>query len=168
MRNKIIAVGLAAAALLAVACGAKPTVTRQDGKPAANATGNASLGEADGPKRFNVGETANVDRAGGVADIVVTSIKAQSGKYLVASVTITCKSGTVSYNMFDWSMLAGDGTKLDRGFAPEVKNELASGDLGPGQKVIGNLVFQGTAAQLEGAQAMYEVGTGTVAYWVSP
>lgn len=165
MRNKIIAFGLAFAVVFAVACGAgqEPVVTGtgQGGRPA-NATGQA------GPKKLTVGTTANLKLASGAtADVTVGAVKVQ-GKYLVAPVTVACTGGTMSYNTFDWSMLAGDGTKLDRGFAPEVKNELSSGDLGTGQKVTGNVVFQGTAEQAKGAQVVYEVGFSTVAYWVNP
>lgn len=166
MRNKIIAVSLAFAAVFVIACsGAKPTVTDQGGQPAANATANAP---AAGPKRFAVGGGASLTLVNGsTADVIVSSVKAQ-GKYLVASVTVTCTAGSMSYNQFDWSMLAGDGTRLDMGFAPEVKSQLSSGDLGAGQKVTGNVVFQGTAAQAKGAQVQYSVGFDTVAYWVNP
>lgn len=167
MRNKIIAAGLTVMALFVMACGAaKPTITGQGGQPAANTSGGA--GAPAGPKKFAVEQHATLTLANGsTADIVVSSVKVQ-GKYLVASVTIACTAGSMSYNMFDWAMIAGDGTKLDTGFSPDVKNQLSSGDLGAGQKITGNVVFQGTAAQAKGAQVQFSSGLDTVAYWVNP
>lgn len=164
MRKKIIAGVLAFAALFAIACGAKPTITGGgQGNPAANA-GKAPAG----PQKFTVGQKANLTLANGtVAEVTVSSVKAQ-GKHLVVSVTVACISGAITYNLFDWSTLAGDGTKLDAGFDPDVPNQLSSGGLGAGQKVTGNIIFQGTAAQAKGAQVQFTVGLDTIAYWVNP
>lgn len=166
MRNKIITAGLAlAVALTATACGPSPTATGQGGRPAASATTKKAAGA---PQRFDVGQHAIMTFANGdAADVVVNSVKVQ-GKLLIVTVTVTCTAGSMSYNTFDWSMLAGDGTKIDREATPDVKNQLASGDLAPGQKVTGTIVFQGTAEQAKGAQVQYSVGLETSAYWVNP
>ncbi len=87
---------------------------------------------------------------------------------IVASVSITCKAGSIDYNPFHWSMLAADGTKFDSGFNVDVKNQLHPGTIGAGQTVTGNLVFEGTAAQLKGEQVQFAPSFEAIAYWVNP
>lgn len=159
-------------ALLGIACGSAPKDEVTTGQPAGSGGATAAATKAApaemGPKKFAVGQVANLSMANGsTGDVVVNTVKVQ-GKFIVANVTITCTEGTLTYNVFDWSMIAGDGTKLDPGFAPEVKNGLSSGDLGKGQKITGNTVFQGTAAQAKGAQVQYTATFETLAYWVNP
>ncbi|GGM27876.1 DUF4352 domain-containing protein [Dactylosporangium sucinum] len=172
-----IVTGLAAAlALFVIACGAAPksdTVSKApaatgSGAPVAGAAADTKAAAPEGPKKFAVGEVGVLSMANGsTGEVVVKSVKLQ-GKVIVVSVSITCKAGSIDYNTFDWSMLAGDGTKLDTGFSIDVKNQLHSGTIGAGQSVTGNLVFEGTAAQMKGAQVQFSPSFDTLAYWVNP
>ncbi|MEV4134056.1 hypothetical protein AB0J72_18030 [Dactylosporangium sp. NPDC049742] len=174
--RKIIT-GLAATlALFVIACGAAPksdTVSKApavtgSGAPAANAAQNTAAAAPEGPKKFAVGEVGVLSMSdGSTGEVVVKSVKLQ-GKVIVAAVSITCKTGSMDYNTFHWSMLAGDGTKLDTGFDIGVKNQLNSGTIGAGQTVTGNLVFEGSAAQTKGAQVQFAPAFETLAYWVNP
>lgn len=171
MRKPTTAV-LAFIALALMACGATPkkdTITPGNAGTgaAATAAGAGTTAAPAGPKKFNVTEVGHLSLTdGSTGDVVVNSAKVQ-GKFIVANVTITCTAGKVSYNPFDWKAIAGDGTTLDFGFG-DVKNTLNSGDLGAGQKITGNVIWEGTAAQLKGAQFQYEQGIDTLAYWVAP
>jgi hypothetical protein len=174
MLRKIVA-GLAGAlALFVMACATPkgdtvskaPAVTGSG--PTAGAPANTAAAAPEGPKKFAVGEVGVLSMSdGSTGEITVKSAKVQ-GKVIVVTVSITCKTGKTSYNPFHWSMLAGDGTKLDTGFDIGVKNQLSSGDIGAGQTVAGNLVFEGSAAQLKGAQIQYAPAFETLAYWVNP
>ena len=174
MRKSTIALAAVVAAFL-LGCGATPekkdTVTpvlNGSGTPAAAATGSTGNAPA-GPKKLKVNEVGALSLGdGSTGEITVTSVKVQ-GKSIVANVTIKCTGGAMKYNMFDWKAIAGDGTTLNSGFDIGVKNQLNSGDIGPGQTVKGNLVFEGTAAQAKGAQILFDPGlSGTLAYWVAP
>jgi hypothetical protein len=166
MRKILFALLGAGLAALIIACGAAPKVgkgSQADGPVAA--TGQA---EKAGPQGFKVGEHATLTLgSGSTADLVVESVKVQ-GKSLVAKVTVTCKTGSVNYNMFDWSAVAGDGTKLDLGSDVNVTSELSSGTLAAGQKVTGNVQFAGGQAQLHGARIVYGGFSGDLAYWTVP
>lgn len=169
--RKTAALTAATIASFLIACGSTPG--KEDTvAPAAQGTGTAAAaagGKTDaapaGPAKFAVGAPGTLSLADGSAATVVVSTAKIQGKFIVAAVTITCTAGAVKYNEFDWTALAGDGTKLDQGFSIDVKNQLDSGDLGVGQKVTGNLVFDGTAAQLKGAQFQFSPGFKTLAYW---
>ncbi|MEU0559374.1 hypothetical protein [Dactylosporangium sp. NPDC006015] len=172
-----IVTGLAAAlALFVLACGAAPksdTISKApaatgSGAPVADAGKDTPAAAPEGPKKLAVGEVGVLSMSdGSTGEVVVKSVKMQ-GKVIVAAVSITCKTGKMDYNQFHWSMLAGDGTKLDSGFDIGVKNQLHSGDIGAGQTAAGNLVFEGTAAQLKGAQVQFAPSFETLAYWVNP
>jgi hypothetical protein len=175
--RKIVTALAAALALFAIACSAAPksdTVSKTPaaagtGAPATDAESTTTPATApEGPKKFAVGETGVLSMSdGSTGEVAVKSVKVQ-GKVIVVAVSITCKTGSIEYNQFHWSMLAGDGTKLDSGFNIDVKNQLHSGDLGAGQKVAGNLVYEGTAAQIKGAQVQFAPSFDTIAYWVNP
>lgn len=161
MRKIIIVVAAALAIATGVACGAKPNVTSGSGQGQTQQPAGQQ-----GPKKFAIGEHAQITLANGATeDIVVNSFKAQGG-ILVANVTIQCTSGSVDYNPFDWSATAGDSTKLDIDPGFDVRNLLHSGTLAAGQKISGNLAFKGTAEQLNGASVTYTAGITTMAYWV--
>ncbi|MGI5243262.1 DUF4352 domain-containing protein [Dactylosporangium sp. CA-139066] len=173
--RKIIAGTAAGLSLFVIACGAAPKDDTISKAPAASGTGASAAGAADtqaaapqGPKKFAVGEVGALSlSSGSMGEVVVKSVKMQ-GKVIVVSVSITCKAGSIEYNPFHWSMLAGDGTKLDSGFDIDVKNQLHSGTIGAGQTVTGNIVFEGAAAQLKGAQVQFAPSFETLAYWVNP
>lgn len=172
-----IVIGLAATlALFVIACGAAPksdTVSKAPastgtGAPVSGAVADTPAAAPEGPKKFAVGEVGDLSMSdGSTGAVVVKSVKMQ-GKVIVANVSITCKTGSMDYNQFHWSMLAGDGTKLDSGFDIGVKNQLHSGTIGAGQAVAGNLVFEGTAAQMKGAQVQFSPSFEALAYWVNP
>lgn len=175
MSKRLIITGLAGIlAVFVIACGSKPedpkTVTPAAAGSAGAVSAAAAAGGADtqaGPQKLTVGQPGNLQTRDGSGTVTVASVKVQ-GKSIVAAVTITCTAGQVSYNPFDWAALAGDGTKLDVAFDVNVKNQLSSGQIGAGQKITGNLVFEGTAAQAKGAQIQLTVGFETAAYWVNP
>ncbi|WP_432831006.1 hypothetical protein [Dactylosporangium sp. CA-092794] len=165
-----IVIGLAAALSLFVIACATPKNDTVSKPPAASGTNApaAPAGAPEGPKKFTVGEVGALSMSdGSTGEVTVKSVKVQ-GKVIVVAVSITCKTGKMDYNPFHWSMLAGDGTKLDTGFDVGVKNQLSSGDLGAGQTVTGNLVFEGTTAQTKGAQIQFAPAFETLAYWVNP
>jgi hypothetical protein len=167
--RKATTILLSLAAVLAIGCGAAPkkenTVTPASAGASA-ATAATTAGAAAGPTRLNVGQAGNVTTRDGTGTAVVSKVAVQ-GKSIVATVTISCTTGQMDYNPFDWAMLAGDGTSLEAAFDPEVKNLLHSGTIGAGQKVTGAVPFQGTAAQAKGAQVQLSIGFETSAYWVN-
>lgn len=174
MRKKIITAASVICALLLIGCGAASKEdTIQPAAPAGSGSGvvgavAATTGAAApaGPTKFKAGEVGTLALANGsTADVVVNTAKIQ-GAAIVVSVTITCKAGSIDYNVFDWSMLSGDGTKLDVGFEVGVKNQLSSGTIAAPQRVTGNLVFEGTKAQMAGGQVQFAPNFKIVAYWV--
>ena len=63
-------------------------------------------------------------------------------RYMVG-VTITNESDQpVSYNCFDFKIEDSNGNRTDEVFAMNVPNKLNSGELAPGGKVSGNMVFE--------------------------
>jgi hypothetical protein len=170
MRKILFALLGAGLAALIIACGSGgPTIGKgSDPQGPVAATGQAEKA-VTGPQGFKVGEHATLTLgSGSTADLIVESVKVQ-GKSIVAKVTVTCKTGSVNYNMFDWTAVAGDGTKLDLGSDIDVTNELHSGTLAAGQKVTGAVQFAGGQAQLHGARIVYSGGfSGDLAYWTVP
>lgn len=173
MRKSTITI-IAVVATFLIACGATPkndTITpAAEGTGAAAATGApAKTDDAPaGPKKFTVGQVGALTLGdGSTGEVTVVSVKFQ-GKSVVANVTVKCVTGKMSYNPFDWKALAGDGTVLNSTFDMDVKNQLSSGDIGAGQQVKGNVTFEGTAAQVKGAQIQYAPSLDTIAYWVAP
>jgi hypothetical protein len=173
-RNTLITLLAAPLAALVIACGAStgsnnagPVTAATAGAsdaPAAAATEAAAA--QGGPLKLKVGEPGNLKTDAGAGTVTVTSVKVQ-GKSIVVAVSYTCTSGKVDYNPFYWSAIAGDGTKLDNGFDIDVKNQLSSGSIGAGQKIGGNLVYEGNAAQAKGMQIQLSVGFETAAYWTN-
>lgn len=172
MRKVLIGLFSVLAAFL-LACGGTGNDTTVTAAPTSSGTGGGVIGGVvattaaapAGPVQLAVGQTAQLSMAdGSAATVVVSTVKVQGG-FIVVSVTMTCTAGTVKYNMFDWKMLAGDGTTLDVGFSIDVKNQLQSGDLGPTNKVTGNLVYEGTSAQAKGALVQFAPGFKVIASW---
>lgn len=170
MRKIIITAAAVITAALVLACGAGnsgPKFNGIDETPeAVNAQSQAAKGAPQGPKKFAVGEHGQLTLGdGSTADVVVSSVKVQ-GKSVVATITIKCTAGSITYNEFDWSATDADGTKLDPAFDPSVKNGLSHGDLGAGQTVSGTSAFEGSTAK--GVSVMYAPSFSTLAYWVNP
>jgi hypothetical protein len=176
VRKSTIPIVVALVAFL-IACGGTPskknTITSAGDSTGAVAAATGAAGKTDnvpaGPTKFKVTEVGKLTLSDGSSgDVVVNTVKMQ-GKVIVANVTITCTAGVMKYNaLVDWSALAGDGTKLDSSFDMNVKNTLSVGELGVGQKATGNVVFEGTAAQMKGVQLQYSPNFQTLAYWVAP
>lgn len=171
MRKILFTVLGASLAALILACGAAPKVSSGGGQeqPVAAASQAAQGAKPPaGPQGFKVGEHATLTLGNGsTADLIVESVKVQ-GKSLVAKVTVTCKTGSVEYNQFDWTMVAGDGSKLDLGSDFNITGELHSGTLAAGQKVTGVVQFAGGQAQLHGGRVIYGGFSGDLAYWTVP
>jgi hypothetical protein len=136
----------------------------------------AAAGKPAGPKGFALGQTGTVSRDGAdVATVTVADARTandyQGRPAIVLTVTVTASAnlaGSYSYNEFDFSARAGDGTTLDQAVLDDGPAELHSGDLAAGQTAKGAIMFVLGSAKASGVTVTYAPGFDTLAFWTVP
>lgn len=67
--------------------------------------------------------------------------KPEKGKFVGILIEYSCTTGTCSYNPFDFTLRAPDGTESDKSFFGNFKPDLQSGKIGAGTKAKGSITF---------------------------
>jgi hypothetical protein len=147
---------------------AAPRVGTATATPAALATPAADPTKAapEGPHKFAIGETGDITMPdGSTGTVTVSNAKVVHGRVQV-QIDMTCTTGTLDYNEFDWSYRDPAGVQIDQDYMADLVGQLHSGTLGAGQHVKGYLAFASTT--IHGAEITYSSGFQTSAYWAVP
>jgi hypothetical protein len=176
MRNKFVIISLAVLAAFAIACGSATT--------GSSVTGNGQTGTANGnqgPATAAIGQTITLTDSSTSVTITLANAKQytsnpnnsfdqpQNGVYVVVNATIVCTKGTYDVNPVNFKFVGGDGSAYDPGIAVGFDPMLNLVTLNPGQKSVGNIVFDVTQAAVSGAKIQVD-GIGLdynqpAAYW---
>ena len=104
--------------------------------------------EEEPQKEYGIKETATFEDV----DYTVTNVKTSNGgewddlkkghEYVIVSIKIKNNSEeTISYNPYDWQMLNDKGQLDETSYMSDV-DDIGSGDLAPGGKKTGKLIFE--------------------------
>jgi hypothetical protein len=164
MVRPLIGVLLAGSALFTTACAttskgtplaAPPTATSAATSAAAKSSSPASTSAAAGGDEKKIGKAQTVKDGKDSAVITLVSvrtstkgsggIKPKSGTYVILSLKIECKSGTISTNSLYAQLQTPDGKMIDgtegNAFMNTVEPDLPLKDIGPGESVEGTVVL---------------------------
>jgi hypothetical protein len=184
MRSKLGVVGLAVAAVLAIACGAGSGQTEssvgggsQDNVPANGETPAGPVTAAMGQTVtltntfLNKTTTVEVTLANPQQVTEADFLGPKNGLYYVVTVTIVCTEGTYTANPSAFKFVAADGTVYDWTITGRFDPTLSFTELNAGQRTSGNIVFDVPPAALEGGKIQMD-GIGLdfdepAAYWTT-
>jgi hypothetical protein len=162
--RKITIAGLAAAALIAGACGAGSSVKESDDAPAATGSTAASAPAKKSGGAVAIGKTLTVNANGSVTNWTVTKAEARTtadygmtadnGKWVLVHVKAAVKSGPeVFVNPGDISVIAKSGKVYETTIGVFKGHPMFNGaTVAPGQSADGWVVFDVAPADIKGAR----------------
>ncbi len=186
-RSTIGTVGVALAALLALACGAGAddgagTSTGTGDTPASAPAGNAPAKNA--PVTVAAGQpmTLTEELFGNKTVVVITLtnvkagvksgnqfIKPSKGQFITADVTAEVREGKHTINSSMFKLVGADGTAYDTTTMLDRK-DISGSDLTPGQKASGSVVFDAAVGAEKGGKIALKswLADGDAGYWQLP